>query len=99
MLKASKAAFAVVVLSVIAGLGQQAASPKPQDRITLGENEVKQLLPLMDADSNGKVSKQEFMRFMEAEFERLDKEKTGQLDVKALVPPKEKATQFAKTGK
>jgi hypothetical protein len=99
MLKADRATFAVVVLSAMVGLGQKAASPKPQDRIALGEGEVKQLLPLMDADNNGKISKQEFMRFMEAEFERLDKDKNGQLDAKALSPPKEKAAQFAKSGK
>ena len=33
---------------------------------------------------NGKVSKQEFMSFMEAEFERLDKDKNGELDVQEL---------------
>jgi hypothetical protein len=38
-----------------------------------------QPVPLMD-----KVSKQEFLSFMETEFDRLDKEKSGELDVKAL---------------
>jgi Ca2+-binding EF-hand superfamily protein len=31
----------------------------------------------MDTDKNGKISKQEFTKFMEAEFERLDKDKSG----------------------
>jgi Ca2+-binding EF-hand superfamily protein len=60
------------------------ASPKGQDRIALGADEVKQLLLLMDTDKNGKISKQEYMNFMAAEFERLDVDKSGELDVKEL---------------
>jgi Ca2+-binding EF-hand superfamily protein len=42
------------------------------------------LLLLMDTDKSGKISKQEWMKFMEAEFDRLDKDKKGQLDAKEL---------------
>ena len=56
----------------------------PQDKISLGEDDVKQLVLLMDQDKNGKVSEQEFMKFMKAEFKRLDKDKSGELDVKEL---------------
>ncbi|MGD0212675.1 MAG: hypothetical protein ABSB87_05520 [Terriglobales bacterium] len=45
---------------------------------------AKKLLLLMDTDKSGKVSKQEWMRFMEAEFDRLDTNHDGQLDVKEL---------------
>jgi Ca2+-binding EF-hand superfamily protein len=45
---------------------QKAASPKPQDNVAKGEAEVKQLLPLMDQDNQGKVSREEFMKFMAA---------------------------------
>ena len=38
----------------------------------------------MDTDNDGKVSKQEFMSFMEDEFDRLDKKKEGKLEVKEL---------------
>jgi hypothetical protein len=62
----------------------QAAKQK-EKRIAAGEPEAKQLLLLMDRDQNGKVSKQEFMNFMEAEFQRLDINKDGELDVKELV--------------
>jgi Ca2+-binding EF-hand superfamily protein len=34
----------------------------------------------MDTDKNGKVSKEEFMNFMQAEFDYADKNKDGQLD-------------------
>jgi len=38
----------------------------------------------MDTDKNGKVSKEEFMRFMEAEFDLADTNKDGELDPKEL---------------
>ena len=69
--------------------------PKPQDKLALGENEVKQLLLLMDTDKNGKISKKEFMTFMEKEFERLDKDKSGELDVKELAQSKLRVSHFA----
>ena len=79
-------ALVVVLLSAAgAAVSALAADDKNQkDKIAAGQPEVKQLLLLMDADKNGKVSKQEFMRFMEAEFDRLDKDKSGELDVKEL---------------
>jgi Ca2+-binding EF-hand superfamily protein len=46
--------------------------------------QVKALLLLMDRDKNGKVSREEFMKFMSAEFDRLDVNKDGELDVKEL---------------
>jgi Ca2+-binding EF-hand superfamily protein len=67
-----------------AGVAQRAAVPKSQDRWALGEEDVKHLLLLMDSDKSGKVSKQEFRNFMEEEFERLDKDKSGDLDLKEL---------------
>jgi Ca2+-binding EF-hand superfamily protein len=79
--------FVIVVLMfalVAAAAGQRASTPKPQDKEALGEGEVKQLLLLMDTDKNGKISKQEYMSFMEAEFDRLDKDKSGELDPKEL---------------
>jgi hypothetical protein len=80
-------------------VAQKAAAPKPQDKLALGEDEVKLLLLLMDTDSNGKVSKQEWMKFMEAEFDRLDKNKSGDLDVKELAQFKLRVSHFADVGK
>jgi Ca2+-binding EF-hand superfamily protein len=57
---------------------------KTERSIALGEDEVKQLLLLMDTDKNGKISRQEYMNFMAAEFDRLDTDKSGELDVKEL---------------
>jgi hypothetical protein len=35
------------------------------------------LLLLIDTDESGKIFKQEWLKFMEAEFDRLDKDKKG----------------------
>ena len=43
-----------------------------------------QLVALMDTDKDGKISKAEFMKFMEAEFDYADKNKNGQLDPNEL---------------
>jgi hypothetical protein len=72
----------------------QTAAPKP-DKLVLGQNEVTQLLLLMDTNKNGKISKEEYMKFMEAEFDRLDKDKSGELDVKELKQSKLRVSQSA----
>jgi hypothetical protein len=73
--------------------------PKVQDKLALGDSEVKQLLLLMDTDKNGKISKQEWMKFMEAEFDRLDVEKNGELDIKEIAQSRVRGAQFAYLGK
>jgi hypothetical protein len=55
-----------------------------EKRVSEGEAYAKQLLMLMDRDQNGKVSHAEFTNFMEAEFQMLDVNKDGELDVKEL---------------
>ncbi len=81
----------IAALVLFTSVGQAAApqkvdkaTPKQERAIVLGEDEVKQLLLLMDTDKSGKISKKEFMDFMAAEFDRLDKDKSGELDVNEL---------------
>ena len=64
---------------------QKASVPKQPDRVTIAGEKVKELLALMDIDKNGKISKQEWMKFMEAEFDRLDPEKKGEIDPKKIL--------------
>jgi hypothetical protein len=78
------AALLATVTFLGTAAAQKAAVPKPQDRLALGEENIKQLLLLMDADKNGMVSKQAYMTFMEAEFQHLDKSHEGQLSAKQL---------------
>lgn len=68
--------FVVTVLGT--GVSQKGDSRQP-DKLTIAIENVKQLLLVMDTQK-GKISKQEWMRFMEAEFDRLDTEKKGELD-------------------
>ena len=80
-------------------LAQRQAVPKPQDKLALGEPEVKQLLLLIDSDKSGKISKEEWMKFMESEFDRLDKDKKGQLDAKELEQSKLRVSHPVNVGK
>lgn len=63
---------------------QKATTPKP-NKPNLTSEKVKELLLLMDTDKNGKISKGEWMKYMSAEFDRLDKDKSGELDPKELM--------------
>jgi hypothetical protein len=79
-------------LALNAGLAQaQTANTSPaagtnlsEKTLSSGKNAVSQLLILLDTDQNGRVSKKEFMDFMSAEFDRLDTDHSGELDVKEL---------------
>jgi Ca2+-binding EF-hand superfamily protein len=51
---------------------------------SIAERNVKELLLLMDTNKNGKISKKEWMDFRSAEFDRLDTDKSGELDPKEL---------------
>jgi hypothetical protein len=72
-------ASSLILLTVLTGVAQ--AAPPPNGA---ADTKVKELLLLMDKDQNGKVSRAEFMSFMSAEFDRLDVNKNGELDVKEL---------------
>lgn len=93
MLKRNKfllSGIAVAVLAVGPWVVRASAvvDPPSPKSLAKAEPEAKHLLRLMDKDQNGKVSKEEFMMFMSAEFDRLDKDKSGALDVNELNPTK-----------
>jgi CRISPR/Cas system-associated endonuclease Cas3-HD len=64
---------------------QKASVPKQPNTVAIASEKCKEVLALMDTDKNGKISKQEWMKFMEAEFDRLDTKKTGEIDRKELL--------------
>jgi hypothetical protein len=97
-------AVAIAILVMTSGIlgtavAQKAAVPKPQDKLAIGEDEAKELLLLIDSDKKGKISKQQWMKFMEAEFDRLDKTKSGELDVTELMQSKLRVSPFLSAGK
>ena len=55
---------------------------------------AKQLLLVMDTGKSGKISKQEWMKFMEEEFDRLDTNHSGKLDVKELTQSRVRMRAF-----
>jgi Ca2+-binding EF-hand superfamily protein len=94
------AVFALAAIVGTVAFAQRASVPKAQDKIALAQPEVRQLLLLMDTDKNGKISKQEWMSFMEAEFNRLDKDHSGDLDAKDLEESRLRVSRpFAAAGK
>jgi hypothetical protein len=107
MLKRTNVAWAIVLVAVLvasaAMLGtaraQKAAVPKPPDKLALGQDEVKQLLLLIGGDENGKITKEKWMKFMEAEYGRLDKDKSGDLDAKDLAQSSLRVSHFVPVGK
>ena len=58
--------------------------PRQPDKNVMAIENVKQLLLVMDTDKRGKISKQQWMAFMEAQFDRLDIEKKGEVDQTAI---------------
>jgi hypothetical protein len=83
-----KAILAAAVLALAAAASIAALADEPPvdnlGKLKSGLSQTVQLLQLMDTDKNGKVSKEEFMRFMEAEFDLADKNKDGELDPREL---------------
>jgi hypothetical protein len=101
--KQRKIVLCARIISVLLVLGTTAGTALPQkvDRsvsepqraVALVVEEVKQLLVLMDSNRNGKISKKEFMSFMESEFDRLDSDKCGELDVRELMRSQARASR------
>jgi Ca2+-binding EF-hand superfamily protein len=102
MFRQTKIVSVIIVIAMLVATGatlEAAVAQTKQDKLALAEGEVKQLLLLMDTNENGKISKEEWMRFMEAEVERLDKVKNGELDVKELAQSKLRVSYFISMGK
>jgi hypothetical protein len=74
-----------IAASMVAGaMAGPARSDDNDTKREAADAGTKQLLLLMDQDRNGKISKAEFMAFMEAEFARLDTNHNDELDVYEL---------------
>jgi hypothetical protein len=77
------ALFAASTLVVSIAWADTPATVDPA-KVQSGLPAISKLLQLMDTDNNGKVSKAEFMRFMEAEFDLADLNHDQELDPKEL---------------
>ena len=107
MLKKTTIASAIVIVGVFVGIwamqgiaiAQKDSVLKSQNKLALGEDKVEQLLLLIDTNKTGKVTKQEWMKFTEEEFDRLDKNKSGEIDARELVRSRFPARPFSSVGK
>ena len=92
----SLAAFAVIAAATVATplmaaedykeSKAPAASPNKGPVGTTSVNRYTQaLINRIDANKDGKVTKEEFMKFMEAEFNALDKDKSGMLETSVVM--------------
>jgi hypothetical protein len=102
MRKSSNGIWIASIITVLIATGtllataaaQKADAPKPHNYLAMGEEQVKQLLLLIRPDRKGMISKQEYLKFMEAEFDRLDKDKKGELDASKFVESNLTATRY-----
>jgi Ca2+-binding EF-hand superfamily protein len=78
----------IALVSATGAMAVTDVASKPEDKFALANEEVKELLLLLDTDKNGRISKQEWMNFMEAEFNKLDRDGNGELDPKELLQSK-----------
>jgi len=93
------AALALFCSTQATTFAQKDSVPKPQNNLALGADEVKRLMLLIAPNEHGEITKQECMKFMEAEFDRLDKDKSAVLDAKELAQSRVRVSPFAKLGK
>ena len=57
---------------------------KRERQLAAATEAARELLLVIDTNKSGKISKEEWLKFMEAEFDRMDTDHKGQLDVKEL---------------
>jgi len=95
--------FAVIaLLATGTGIGTalaREASTARHDYVAMGEAEIHRLLLLMDEDKSGTVSRQEFTKYMDAEFARLEKDKNGEVPVAEPAPLNVRPYSFSTVGK
>jgi hypothetical protein len=80
-------AVIVAAYAVAPSSAQKANVPIHQNVVALAQPKVTEVVLLMDTDRNGKISKKDFMNLMEAAFDRLDKDRHGELDPRQFRQP------------
>ena len=105
MLTQRDSGSALAVFGAAWTLTGSAATPQKQpvqtapNKDLLAKDQVEELLLMMDTNKNGRISKAEWMKFMADEFDRLDTDRSGELDVKEIAKSRLMATRHTSTGK
>jgi Ca2+-binding EF-hand superfamily protein len=76
MSRASKIALFSAFVIAVTATGEASAA---HHRRGGNQARVAAIIQQMDADHNGRVSKEEFMQYMSSEFDRLDRDRSGEL--------------------
>ena len=84
MKKQIKYVAAIAVLAAAAGVTSSAMAAEAA-KGGAGATYTKALITKMDVNRDGKLTNAEFMKFVEAEFDYLDKDKSGQLDTSEVM--------------
>ena len=71
---------ALVGISLVAGTVSTAAFAVSKRADAAAQSDIRNLLVLMDKDKNGTVSKEEFLQYMSEAFDRIDVNKSSQLE-------------------
>jgi uncharacterized membrane protein YfbV (UPF0208 family) len=87
------AAFMAAMLASIAFARVARASEFSQDKMPASYAAMMKMKPMdvmhmMDTDKKGSVTKEQFMKFHEAMFEKMDKNKDGQLSQEEWLNPR-----------
>jgi hypothetical protein len=93
--------FIALVLVGTVAAAQKDGDLKRPDLAVLATENVKEILLVMDTGRNGKITREQWMKFMATEFDRLDRDKSGMLDPKKIRLEKERIghTRFNDLGK
>lgn len=82
----AKKLFGMAAVIVLAAAMSTSAFAVSKHTARTAAADVRQLVRMMDRDQNGVVSRDEFMQFMGETFDRLDINKSGQLESNELRP-------------
>ncbi|MGD0798515.1 MAG: hypothetical protein ABR910_12405 [Acidobacteriaceae bacterium] len=101
-LTVAAAALVAVYILPAAASAQKDATPKQivtvqQEQPAFGQNQVAQLVLLMNTNKDGRVTREQFIRFMDAQFDLLDTNKTGAVAVKEVIQPTPRVWYVAST--
>ena len=84
MIKAKRVMLSALLTAATLGLSSAALAEVPSATNAEWHNMVTQISQRMDANKDGMVSKQEFLREMGRRFDKVDTGKKGMLDMRSI---------------
>jgi hypothetical protein len=75
--------IAPVFAGKVAGAQKDGVAKRP-DPLVMATEDIKEILLIMNPDKNGKITREQWVKFMVTEFDRLDSDRSGTLDPKKI---------------